>query len=136
MADAEITSPLAPVVRDPERQGSVFEAKTAQNNARRGPLRFEEGVGTDPSVMPEFVKGISQGYITAPGRPNHNANVFEKPPEETIQERLHAGSAAWTDAPTELADFSGGASGEAERSFVAIERNGFYTRRNPATVTD
>lgn len=138
MADPEMTSPLAPVALSPERVPTYFEAKIAPNApGGRGPLRFESGVATDTDVPNEFMNGISQGYVTAPGRPNHNANVFEKWPEETTRERIHMGSAAWTSAPTMLQPFAEGAGPEAEVRYVAVDRSGMsYMRRNPATVID
>jgi hypothetical protein len=136
--DPEITSPLAPVALAPERVPTFYEAKMAPNApGGRGPLRFESGVATDTDIPNEFVYGMQQGYITAPGRPNHNANVYEKPAEQTIQERIHMGSAAWTSAPTMLGDFAAGAGPEAERRFVEVDRSGMsYMRVNPARVID
>ena len=138
MADAERTSPLAPVISQPERTGTVYEAKMAPGApGGRGPLRFEEGLATDTDIPNEFVTGISQGYITAPGRPNHNEPVFIKTAEETIRERVHMGSAAWTSAPTFLQGFSEGAGPEAEVKYIAVDRSGgSYLRTNPATVID
>jgi hypothetical protein len=138
MADQELSSPLAPVVQVPERVGTTFEAKIAPNApGGRGPLRFEEGVATDTDVPNEFMLGLSQGYITAPGRSNHNANVFEKPADQVMAERAHMGSAAWTSAPSFLSGFAEGAGPEAEVKFVAVERSGgHYGRVNPAVVTD
>jgi hypothetical protein len=138
MADAELSSPLAPVVQVPERIGTSYEAKIAPNApGGRGPLRFEEGIATDTDVPNEFMKGVSQGYITAPGRPNQNANVFEKSPEETMAERAHMGSAAWTSAPSFLQGFAEGAGPEAEQKYVEVSRSGgHYARINPACVQD
>src|SRR4051812_40397970 len=96
---------LAPAPRYPERVSPVYERKVAEQRVgNRGPLRFEEGIATDTDVPNEFQKGVMQGYITAPGRPNHNANVYEKSPEETMAERAHVGSAAWVEAPTFLGE--------------------------------
>jgi hypothetical protein len=138
MADAELSSPLAPVAVSPERTGTVFEAKIAPNApGGRGPLRFEEGIATDTDVPDEFTVGLSQGYVTAPGRPNHNQPVFIKTAEEVIRERMHMGSAAWTSAPSFLQGFSEGAGPEAEQKYVAVDRTGgSYLRRNPSTVID
>jgi len=138
MADRELSSPLGPVINPPERLPTSWEAKVAPNApGGRGPLRFEEGIATDTDVPDEFMNGIRQGYITAPGRPNHNANVYEKSPEETIRERAHMGSAAWTSAPTMLGAFAEGAGPEAEGKFVEVDRSGGrYNRINPACVQD
>lgn len=129
---------LAPNPTATERVGSVYERKMGVNSVRRGPIRFEEGLATDRDVPDEFTKGAMQGYLTAPGRPNHNANVYEKSPEETMQERLHVGSAAWVEAPTFLNEFSGGAfSDHATVSYEQVDRSGGrYERRSPATVSD
>jgi hypothetical protein len=138
MADAELTSPLAPVAISPEKQGNVYEEKIAPNApGGRGPLRFEEGIATDTDVPNEFMVGISQGYVTAPGRPNHNEPVFIKTAEEVVRERTHMGSAAWTSAPSFLGAFAEGAGPEAERAYVEVDRSGgSYLRQNPSTVID
>ena len=138
MADMDRVSPLGPVIVPPERQGTVYEAKMAPNaSGGRGPLRFESGLATDTDIPNEFVNGIKQGYMTAPGRPNNNMNVFEKWPEETIRERAHPGSSAWVLAPTMLGDFAEGAGSEAEQHYVEVDRTGAsYMRRNPAVVQD
>jgi hypothetical protein len=127
---------LAPNPGYPERVSAVYETKMANNGIRRGPLRFEEGVATDTDVPNEFQKGVMQGYITAPGRPNHNANVYEKPPEETMQERAHVGSAAWVEAPTFLGEFAHGTA-TPPRTYEEVDRSGGrYERLNPAVVDD
>ncbi|MER5754278.1 hypothetical protein [Streptomyces sp. NPDC002088] len=129
---------LAPDPQFQERVGTVYERKFADNSTRRGPLRFEEGVATDTDVPNEFTKGVMQGYITAPGRPNHNANVYEKYPEETMAERVHVGSASWVEAPTYLGEFSHGSfSDYAAVSYEEVVRNGRrYDRLSPAVVDD
>lgn len=83
-----------------------------------------------------------QGYQTA-GRPNHNQNVYEKWPEETMRERAHVGSAAWVEAPTYLSEFAAGTDSVAEeRKFVMIDRGApnptgaRYERHNAAQVRD
>jgi hypothetical protein len=132
-------SPLAPTPSYPERVGTAYERKDAPNRAGTvGPLRFEEGLGTDTDIPDEFSNGVMQGYATAAGRPNHNKNVYEKWPEETMKERKHMGSAAWTDAPTHLGEFAGGTdSMAAERKYQQVTRSGSrYERRNPAEVMD
>ena len=136
MADAR--SPLAPMNPYPERVSNTFEVDVADDRPGRvGPTRFEEGLATDPSVPGNFVTGISQGYVTAPGRSNHNQNVFEKPAAETMASRLHPGSASWTSAPEFLGAFAGGTSPEAERRFIAVTRSGgSQKRRNEAEVID
>lgn len=137
MADRTEISPLAPDPRYPERLTSTYERKMGNNTARRGPLRFEEGVATDTDVPNDFKVGILQGYQTPPGAPNHNKNVYEKWPEETLRERAHVGSAAWVEAPTFLGEFAYGSSAAAEVKFQQVDRSGGrYERTNPAMVTD
>lgn len=129
---------LAPNPGFPERVGTVYEAKIGANVSRRGPLRFEEGIGTDTDVPNDFTTGAMQGYITAPGRPNHNANVYEKFPQETMKQRAHVGSAAWVEAPTYLGEFAHGAHNDfAAQIYEEVDRSGGrYERRSPAVVND
>jgi hypothetical protein len=129
---------LAPAPQYPERTGTAYEAKLGVNPSRRGPLRFEEGVATDTDVPNEFTRGVMQGYITAPGRPNHNANVYEKTPEETMAERAHVGSAAWVEAPTYLGEFAHGSFSDfATVTYEQVDRSGGrYQRINPSSVDD
>jgi hypothetical protein len=136
MADG--ASPLAPLNPYPERVSNTFEVGVGASPAgSAGPTRFEEGLATDPSVPGNFMTGIANGYVTAPGRSNHNDNVYEKPAAETMQSRLHPGSAAWTSAPEFLGAFAGGCSPEGERRFIAVTRPGTnQKRRNEAEVTD
>lgn len=137
MADPSGASPLAPTPQYPERVTSNYERKMGVNGVRRGPLRFEEGLATDTDVPDDFQLGIMQGYITAPGRDNHNANVYEKYPAETLKQRAHMGSAAWVEAPTFLGEFAHGTSPSAERAFEVVDRSGGrYERQNPAEVFD
>lgn len=138
MADMENTSPIAPVAIPPSVVSSVYERKMAPDApGGRGPLRFEEGLATDTDLPMEFVNGVQQGCIPAPGRPNHNANVYEKWPDETMRERVHVGSASWVEAPTYLGAFAGGTSPEAEQKYIQVDRSGGrYQRRNPSQVTD
>lgn len=132
------SSPLAPQPQYPERVGTTYESKYTQNNVRRGPLRFEEGVATDTDVPDDFTTGVLQGYQTPPGRPNHNQNVYEKWPEETLRQRAHMGSAAWTEAPTFLGEFAHGANNDnAAIKYEQVNRSGGrYERINPANVPD
>lgn len=133
----ENTSPLAPNAIPPETASPFYERKLGVNTARRGPLRFEEGIGTDTSVPNDFIVGVRQGLDPAPGRPNHNANVYEKPAAETMQERAHLGSAAWVEAPSFLSSFAQGTSPEAEVRYIQTSVDGSrYERRNPAQVND
>lgn len=128
-------SPLAPDPHFQESEDTHFEQRTTSNPQRRGPLRFQEGIATDSNVPDNFVTGVRQGHESAPGRPNRNANVFEKPPEETIRERAHVGSASWPEAPTLVGEFAGGAGNDGEQSFVQVRRDGRHQeRKNYAEV--
>ncbi|MEU1816103.1 hypothetical protein ABZ543_13030 [Streptomyces roseifaciens] len=127
-------SPLAP---DPDFQESsdrFYEQKQAANPSRRGPLRFQEGVATDTDVPGNFSTGIMQGYRTPPGRMTHNANVFEKWPEETMRARAHVGSASWPEAPDFISEMAAGV-GEVEQKYLQIDRGERrHERRNYARV--
>ena len=136
--DRQNVSPIAPTAVPPPQVSTVYERKMAPDMpGGRGPLRFEEGLATDTDLPYEFVNGAHQGYATAPGRPNHNINVYEKYPEETMRERVHVGSASWVEAPTYLGAFAGGTSNEAEVRYIEVDRSGGrYQRRNASQVTD
>ena len=130
---------IAPDPKFPERTGTVYDRKmSAALPGQRGPLRFEEGIATDTDVPNDFQKGMMQGYVPAPGRPNRNQNVFEKLPEETMRERAHVGSASWVEAPDHLSEFAAG--GFADHGDNRIEREfrsgGPQRASNPAVVTD
>ena len=105
---------------------------------QRGPLRFEEGIATDTDVPQSFTEGAMHGYMPAPGRPNRNANVFEKLPEETMRERAHVGSAAWVEAPQNLNDFAAGAFADhGDNRFEEVFLSGArQAALNPAVVQD
>lgn len=130
---------ISPAPQFPERAPQMYDRKFADGvPGQEGPVRFFEGVATDTDVPSEFAKGAMQGYISSPGRPNRNANVYEKYPEETMRERAHVGSAAWIEAPTMLQDFAQGAftpSGEV-RYEMAVRNGGRQNRPNPTVVTD
>lgn len=129
---------IAPAPQFPERSPQVYERKLTENDERRGPLRFEEGLGTDTDVPTDFQKGVMSGFASAPGRPNRNAPVWQKPAEETLMERAHVGSAAWIEAPTFLSEFSHGSfTNYAEQTFETAVRTGARTSRlNPTVVND
>ena len=82
---------IAPAPQFPERAPQAYEMKGTGNMERRGPLRFEEGIATDTDVPTDFQKGIMNGFAAAPGRPNRNAPVWQKPAAETLSERAHVG---------------------------------------------
>lgn len=131
----ENRSPLAPTAVPPSVQSSVYEVKVGQNLTRRGPLRFEEGLATDTDIPNEFVTGMRQGYQT--DARGHNMSVYIKTAQETMGERTHMGSAAWTDSPPELGAFAAGASDEAERNYIQVSNSGGKLNRiHPAVVRD
>jgi hypothetical protein len=136
MATISNRSPLAPTALPPSVQSSVYERKMAPDMpGGRGPLRFEEGLATDTDLPYEFVNGMRQGYVT--DARGHNMNVYEKPPEQTMQERIHAGSAAWTEAPERLGAFAAGSGTEAEQNYIQVTNSGGkQARRSPAVVFD
>ena len=129
---------IAPAPQFPERSPQVYERKLAENDERRGPLRFEEGIATDTDVPTDFQKGVMSGFAAAPGRPNRNAPVWQKPAAETLAERAHVGSAAWIEAPTFLGEFAHGSfTNYAEQTVETVVRSGARTARlNPTVVND
>lgn len=129
---------IAPAPQFPERAPQMYEMKGAGNMERRGPLRFEEGIATDTDVPTDFQKGIMSGFAAAPGRPNRNAPVWQKPAAETLSERAHVGSASWIEAPTFLGEFAHGSfSNNAEQIVESKVVSGGRTNRlNPTVVND
>lgn len=130
---------LSPAPQFPERTPTNYERKIASAQpGERGPLRFEEGLATDTDVPSDFQLGINQGYAAAPGRPNRNANVYEKYADETMRERAHVGSAAWVEAPTFLSNFAQAAFSDfGGYTYEEVVRSGGRMQHgNPATVND
>ena len=128
---------ISPAPQFPERAPQGYERKGADNVTRRGPLRFEEGIATDTDVPSDFQKGMASGAATAPGRPNRNAPVWQKPAEETLSERAHVGSAAWVEAPTFLGEFAHGTYGDNSAAKIeTVARSGGRTQRQSATVVN
>lgn len=129
---------LSPAPQFPERAPQVYERKLAGNEERRGPLRFEEGIATDTDVPNDFQVGIMNGFSAAPGRPNRNAPVWQKPAAETLSERAHVGSAAWIEAPSFLNEFSHGSFGQNAEQVVEskLVSGGRTQRLNPTVVND
>lgn len=129
---------IGPAPMFPERAPQMYDRKfSPAAPGQEGPLRFQEGVATDTDVPNDFAKGAMQGYIAAPGRPNRNANVFEKWPEETMAQRAHVGSAAWIEAPTFLGEFAQGAfTDHGEVRYEMAVRDGMRYQRPNATVVE
>lgn len=130
---------IAPAPMFPERPGTQYEVKQVPGTVTGpGPLYFEEGLGTDTDIPQNFQLGAYQGYMTPPGRPNCNANVYIKTPQETMAQRAHVGSASWIEAPAMLRDFAAGSfSDAAEVRYEEVFRNGGrQARPNAAAVQD
>jgi hypothetical protein len=129
---------ISPAPQFPERAPHAYAVSMAGNEERRGPLRFEEGIATDTDVPTEFQKGIMSGFAAAPGRPNRNAPVWQKPAAETLAERAHVGSASWIEAPTFLGEFAHGSfSNNAEQIIeTKVVSGGRMQRLNPTVVND
>jgi hypothetical protein len=130
---------IAPSPKFPERPGNTYDRKMSPAiPGQRGPLRFEEGLATDTDVPQEFTNGAMQGYAPSPGRPNRNAPVHTKTAEETMRERAHVGSAAWVEAPANLAEFArGGFADHGDNRFEEVFRDGTHQQRlNPSVVQD
>lgn len=130
---------LAPAPQFPEVTPTHYEARLSPAYpGQAGPLRFQEGIGTDTDVPTQFAVGCAQGYQPAPGRPNRNAPVWIKTPQETMSERAHVGSAAWVEAPVFLGEFAQGAFTDRDQPVYEHEqRNGAHQfRPNPVTVRD
>lgn len=132
--------PIAPTPGFPEKPTYQYERKMGPNvPGGRGPLRFEEGVATDTDVPNDFQRGMGDGYIPAPGRPNHNNREVQfKYAQETMAERAHVGSAAWVEAPTFLQEFAHGSfSDYATIEYEEVIRSGARSMRiSPAVVDD
>jgi len=88
---------------DPEVQ---YEYDLADNQRRRGPLRFEEGIATDTDVPRDFQQGA---YGDTQGTEYGGWATVTKSPAETMKERAHLGSSTWIEAPSLLAEFVQGA---------------------------
>ena len=128
---------ISPAPRFPERAPQIYERKGADNATRRGPLRFEEGIATDTDVPNDFQTGMMSGSATAPGRPNRNAPVWQKPAAETLAERAHVGSASWVEAPTYLGEFAHGTMNDYSAAQIeTVARSGGRTQRMSPTVVN
>lgn len=117
------------------RPETGYEHAIAVNTARRGPLRFEEGVATDTDIPADFGQGA---YGDPGGDGRGRPFTVVKDPATTMRERAHVGSATWIEAPTMLQDFVIGASiGQGLPQFemeLGSERR--LIRINPANVQD
>jgi hypothetical protein len=131
---------LAPGPQYPERGNYSYDVTAGPNRpGGRGPLRFEEGLGTDTDIPNDFQRGMIEFMVSAPGRINHvDPNTQFKMPEETLAERSHVGSAAWIDAPTILGEFAHGSfTDQSEVVYEEVVRSGtIQKRRSPEVVTD
>ncbi|MFH9606874.1 hypothetical protein [Streptomyces sp. NPDC017448] len=127
---------LAPTPGFPEQAGVNYETgRATPTPGRRGPLRFQEGLVTDPNVPSGFLTGAGQGYDTGPH--DTNRSVYIKSAAETMSERSHPGSAAWTESPTFLGEFGHGVSPAAEVKYETVQRDGgHYQRVAPTVIRD
>ena len=114
---------------------SGYEHVMAVNTARRGPLRFEEGVATDTDIPNDFGQGA---YGDPGGDGRERPFTVVKSPEETMRERAHVGSSTWIEAPTMLSDFVIGAGiGQGPSQFEMELGSEVRLRRiSPAAVSD
>lgn len=126
---------LAPVNQFPEKAYPSYEAKISSGAVgERGPLRFEEGLATDTDVPADFSVGAAQGASDA-ARYNHNMIVDTKPAEETMKQRIHAGSAAWIEAPSMLGEFAtGSGDGDSDPFYPLVGNPGTRQQRIAPTV--
>jgi hypothetical protein len=112
-----------------------YESAIANNTARRGPLRFEEGVATDTDIPMEFGRG-AYGDTAGDARGRQTMAGMLKTPEETMRERVHMGSASWIEAPSELSEFVQGAMAD-HPSFERVQGSETrILRHNPTCVND
>ncbi len=118
---------------DPEVQ---YEHAVADNQRRRGPLRFEEGIALDTDVPNEFRRG-AYGDTTGTVESGGWATVT-KSPGETMRERAHVGSSTWIEAPSLLSEFVQGAHVGDHPPDYEVETNPgtIQRRQNRACVTD
>lgn len=119
---------VAPIPNFPEKPMNVYERVWGDNRARKGDLRFQEGLESDVDIPNEFATGVMAG---------RDRNItHRKWPEETLKERAHPGSASWIEAPSMLGGFATGA-GEPPQQTVYEYRNGARQQRvNPVSVQD
>ena len=130
---------IAPAPKFPERPGTTYDRKLSPAvPGQRGPLRFEEGIGTDTDVPQQFAVGANQGYVPAAGRPNRNNPVHTKTADETMRERAHVGSASWVESGDYLGEFSTGSfQNYAENTYEEKFVSGSHQQHpNPAQVND
>ena len=122
-------APVPPL--GPEKQPNPqYEWDVAQNDRRRGPLRFEEGIATDTDVPNDFRRGAYAD--TAHERP-----VTEwKHQGETMRERSHMGSSTWIEAPAMLSEFVHGTQAFGTGYGFERESEGRKARPNRAVVND
>lgn len=129
---------IAPQNPYPEAMRNVFERTMAPSiPMNRGPLRFEEGTGTDSDITNDFGQGAYADGASSPMRMNHaNRDALYKPAEQTMAERAHVGSASWIEAPAVLSDFVAGATaGDGMPTFEMVQNSGYHVDRpNPVRV--
>lgn len=128
---------IAPVPNAPETAPHAYERKMAPARPGvRGPLRYEEGLATDTDVPRDFERGATEGIPTGARSSDVDRETQFKHSAETMRERAHPGSAAWTDSPTFRNEFASEANGDwSEPSYVQVDRSGGrYERTNVAKI--
>lgn len=117
---------IAPTPQYPEKPTNVYERSWGENRARRGALRFQEGVETDTDIPRNFAVGVTAGA---------DVNItHRKNPDETLQERAHVGSASWIEAPSMLGQFANGAGEPPQRTNYEYRNGARQQRINPVTI--
>lgn len=116
----------APVPQYPEKPRHAYLHTFGENRARRGALRFQEGVETDMDIPSNFVEGVTAGNMVN--------LTHRKWPEETLRERAHVGSASWIEAPSMLDHFVVGSGEEPQRTNYEFRDGTRQQRWNPVNV--
>jgi hypothetical protein len=111
-----------------------YEYAWAQNDVRRGPLRFEEGVATDTDIPFSFGRG-AYGDTQGDHRGRQTMMGMLKTPQETMAEKLHVGSATWIEAPQQLSEFIQGAMQDHPYFEQVVGSEYRLYRYNPTTVS-
>jgi hypothetical protein len=129
---------IAPAPQLPERAPVMYERKMAPAiPGNRGPLRFEEGLGTDTDIPNDFQRGMMEGTGTGPGGAGNNPDAQYKHADEVLRERAHPGSASWVDSATCLQPFATGAGEGQVVQYVQDDRSGGrYEYENAAVIQD
>lgn len=121
-------APIPPLEPGKDR-AQAYEHDIAQNDRRRGPLRFEEGIATDTDIPRDFRVGAYADCANGPA-------YYHKMPGETMRERAHMGSSTWIEAPSLLGEFVHGSQAFGTGYGFEREGEGKKNRPNRAVVND